>query len=138
MWRKCPRRFDGLPNKTHKIILPVLWDVKPIHALHKRFVNFVNKNAKTGNEIIKIWHNLTMQGSSSTGSNSVSHISFLYNISRHNVPKSKHSLQFDTPADDVVAVSTCINQLLTLGNNVHLGNIPREDIISGSDLFCTK
>ena len=39
-WRKCLRRIDGLPNKTHKIILPVLWYVKPIHAqLHKRFVN---------------------------------------------------------------------------------------------------
>ena len=55
-------------------------------------------------------------------------------LSRHNVPKSKYSLQFDTPADDVVAVSACINQLLTLRNNVHLGNIPQEDIISGIDL----
>ena len=37
-WRKCLRRIDGLPNKTHGIILPVLWDVKPIHVkLHKRF-----------------------------------------------------------------------------------------------------
>ena len=26
-WRKCLWRIDGLPNKTHKIILPVLWDV---------------------------------------------------------------------------------------------------------------
>ena len=26
----------------------------------------------------------------------------MYNISRHNVPKSKHSLQFDRPADDLV------------------------------------
>ena len=85
-WRKCLRRIDGLPNKTHKIILPVLWDVKPIHVqLHKRFVNFVKKNAKTENEIIKICHNLTMQGSSSAVSNSVSHIYFLYNISRHNI-----------------------------------------------------
>ena len=50
---------------------------------------------------------------------------------------SKHPLQFDTPADDVVAVSACINQLLTLRNNVQLGNIPREDIISGIDLLCT-
>ena len=66
-WRKCLRRIDGLPNKTHKIILPVLWDVKPIHVqLHKPFVN---KNAKTENEIIKICHNLTMQGSSSAVSN---------------------------------------------------------------------
>ena len=138
-WRKCLRRIDGLPNKTHKIILPVLWDVKPIHVqLHKRFVNFVNKNAQTENEIIKICHNLTMQGSSSAVSNSVSHISFLYNISRHNVPTSRHSLQIDMPADDVVAVSACINQLLTLRNNVHLGNIPREDIISGIDLLCTE
>ena len=112
-----------------------MWDVRPIHVqLHKRLVNFVNKNAKTENEIIKICHNLTMQGSSSAVSNSVSHISFLYNISRHNVPKSKYSLQFD----DVVAVSACINQLLTLRNNVHLGNITREDIISGIDLLCTK
>ena len=38
-WRKCFRRIDGLPNKTHKIILPVLWDVKPIHVqLHKRWI----------------------------------------------------------------------------------------------------
>ena len=71
-----------------------------------------------------------MQGNRSAVSNSVSHISFLYNISRHNVPNSKHSLQFDTPADDVVAVSACINQLLTLRNNVYLGNIPREDTTS--------
>ena len=86
-----------------------MWDVKPIHVqLHKRFVNFVNKNATNENEIIKICHNLTMQGSSSAVSNSVSHISFLYNISRHNVPTSKHSLLFDTTADDVVAVSACI------------------------------
>ena len=49
------------------------------------------------------------------------------NISRHNEPQSKHSLEFDTPADDVVAVSACINQLLTLRSNVHLGNIPPED-----------
>ena len=116
-----------------------MWDVKPIHVqLHKRFVNFVNKNAQTENEIIKICHNRTMQGSSSAVSNSVSHISFLYNISRHNVPTSRHSLQFDMPADDVVAVSACIKQLLTLRNNVHLGNIPREDIISGIDLLCTE
>ena len=79
-----------------------------------------------------------MQGSSSAVSNSISHISFMYNISRHNLPKSKHSLQFDTPADDVIAVSACINQLLTLRDNVHLGNIPREDIVSGIDLLCTK
>ena len=105
-----------------KIILPVLWDVKPIHVqLHKRFVNFVKKNAKTENEIIKICHNLTMQGSRSAVSNSDSHISFLYNISRHNVPTSKHSLQFDTPADDVVAVSACINQLLTLKKHTTRG-----------------
>ena len=46
-WRKCLSRIDGLPNKTHKIILPVLWDVKPIHVpLHKRFVIFLNENAK--------------------------------------------------------------------------------------------
>ena len=32
---------------------------------------------------------------------------------------SKHLLHFDTPADDVVAVSACINQLLTLRNDVH-------------------
>ena len=135
-WRKCLRRIDGLPNTTHKIILPVLWDVKPIHVqLHKRFVN---KNAKTENEIIKICHNLKMQGSSSAVSNSASHISFLYNISLHNVPTSKHSLHFDTPAGNVVAVSACIIQLLTLRNNVHLGNIPREDIISGIDLLCTE
>ena len=87
---------------------------------------------------IIICHNLTMQGSSSAVSNSVSHISFLYNISRHNVPKSKFLLQFDTPADHVVAVSACLNQSLTLRNNVHLGNIPREDIISGIDLLCTE
>ena len=134
-WRKCLRRIDGLPNTTQKIILPVLWDVKPIHVqFHKRFVN---KNAKTKNKIIKICHNLTMQGSSSAVSNSVSHISFLYNISRHNVPKSKHSLQVDTP-DDVVAVSACINQLLTLRKNVHLGNIPLEEKASGIDLLCTE
>ena len=36
--------------------------------------------------------------------------------------------------DDVVAVSACINQILTLTNNVHLGNIPQEDIISGIDM----
>ena len=77
-------------------------------------------NAETENEIIKICHNLTIQGSSSAVSNSVSHISFLYNISRHNVPKSKLSLQFDTPPDDVVTVSACIYQLLTLRNNLHL------------------
>ena len=126
--------------KLIKIILPVLWDVKSIHVqLHKRFVNYVNKNAKTENEIIKICHNLTTQGSSSAVSNSVNHISFLYNnISCHNIPKSKHSLQFDTPDDDVVAVSACVNQVLTLRNIVHLGNIPREDIISGIDLLCTE
>ena len=60
----------------------------------------------------------------------------MYDISHHNVPKSKHLLQFDTPADDVVAVSACINQLLTLRNNVNLGNIPREDILSRIDLLC--
>ena len=39
------------------------------------FVNFVglSKNAKTKNEIVKICHNLTMQGSSFADSNSVSH-----------------------------------------------------------------
>ena len=79
-----------------------------------------------------------MQGSSSAVSNSVSHVSFMYNISRHNVPKSKHLLQFDTPADDIIAVSACINQLLPLRNNVHLHNIPREDIVSGIDLLCTE
>ena len=58
-WRKCLKRIDGLPNKTHKIISPVLWDAKPIHVqLHKRFVNFVNKNAKTENEIIKICYHI--------------------------------------------------------------------------------
>ena len=62
----------------------------------------------------------------------------MYNISRHNVPTSKHSLQFDTPADDVVAESACVNQSLTLRNNVHIGNITREDIISGIDLLCTE
>ena len=114
----------------------LLYNHKPIHVqLHKRFVN---KNAKTENEIIKICHNLTMQGSRSAVSNSVSHISFLYNISCQNVPKSKHSLQFDTPDENVVAVSACINQLLTLRNNVHLGNIPREDIVSGIALLCTE
>ena len=125
-WRKCLRRIDGSPDKTHKIILPVLWDVKPIHVqLQKRLVNFINKNAKSENEIIKICHNLTIQ--------------FLYNISRHIVPKSKYSLQFETPADNVVAVSACINHSLsTLRNNVHLGSIPREDIISGIDLLCTE
>ena len=86
-WRKCLRRIDGLPNKTHKIILPALWDVKTIHVkLHKSIVNFVNKNAKTENEIIKI------KIGSSAVSNSDSHISFLYNISRHNVLKFKHLL----------------------------------------------
>ena len=61
------------------IKLPVLWDVKHIHVqLHKRFVNFENKNAETENEIIKICYILIMQGSSSAVSNSVSHISFLY------------------------------------------------------------
>ena len=79
-----------------------------------------------------------MQGSSTAVSYSVSHISFLYNISRHNIPKSKYSLQFDTPADDVVAVSACINQLLTLRNNVDSGNITREDIIFGIDLLYTE
>ena len=79
------------------------YTINPIRVhLHYHFENFVNKNAKTENKKIKIFHNLTMQGSSSAVSNSVSHISFLYNISRHNVPKSKQSLQFDTPADDVV------------------------------------
>ena len=29
-WRKCLRRIDGLPNKTHKIISPVLWDVQHV------------------------------------------------------------------------------------------------------------
>ena len=79
-----------------------------------------------------------MQGSSSTVSNSVSHIFFLYIKARHNVPESKHSLQFDTPADDVVVVSACINQLLTLRNNVHLGNISREDRVSGIDFLYTE
>ena len=27
-WRKCLRRIDQIPYKTHKAILPVLWDVK--------------------------------------------------------------------------------------------------------------
>ena len=30
-WRKCLRRIDGLPNKTHKIILPVLWETIAIY-----------------------------------------------------------------------------------------------------------
>ena len=78
-----------------------MWDVKPIHVLlHKRFVNFVNKNDRIENNIIEICHNLTMQGSSTSISNSVSHISCLYNIPRHNVPISKHLLQFNTLADD--------------------------------------
>ena len=117
-----------------------MWDVKDIHVqLHKRFVKFVNKNAKTENEMIKICHNFLQCKAAALPFQIVSAILyFLYNISRHNVPTSKHSLQFDTPADDVVAVSACINQLLTLRNNVHLGNIPREDIISGIDLLCTK
>ena len=85
-WRKYLRRIDGLPNKTHKIILPVLWDVKPtLVQLHKRLVNFLRKNGKTENEIIKICLTLTMQDSSSAVSNSVSHIYFQYNISRHNL-----------------------------------------------------
>ena len=92
-WGKCLRRIDVLPNKTHTIILPVMWDVKPIPVqLHIRFVNFVNKNDQIENNIIEICHNLTMQGSSTSISNSVSHISCLYNIPRHNVPISKHLL----------------------------------------------
>ena len=35
-------------------------------------------------------------------------------------------------------LSACINQLLTLRNNVHLGKIPREDIIFGIDLLCIE
>ena len=54
-WRKCLRRIAGLPNEIHKIILPVLWDVKSINVqLHKCFVNFVKDNSNTENEIIKI------------------------------------------------------------------------------------
>ena len=41
-----------------------------------------------------------MQGSSTSISNSVSHISCLYNIPRHNVPNSKLLVQFNTPVDD--------------------------------------
>ena len=45
-WRKCLWCIDGLPNKTHTIILYLVL----IHVqLHTCFVNFVNKNAKTGN-----------------------------------------------------------------------------------------
>ena len=37
---KCLRRIDGLPNKTHKNILPELWVVEPIHVhFHKRLTN---------------------------------------------------------------------------------------------------
>ena len=53
----------------------VLCEVKPIHVrLHKCFVNFVNKNAKTESEIIKLCHNLTMQGSSFAVTNIGGHI----------------------------------------------------------------
>ena len=117
-----------------------MWDVKLIHVqLHKRFVN---KNAETENEIIKICHNLTMQGNNSAVSNSVSQI-YLFCIIYHAIMYLSPNTcihTFDTPADDAVAVSACIKQLLTLRNNVHLGNIhvPQEDIVSGIDLLCTE
>ena len=78
-----------------------------------------------------------MQGSSLSITSSVSHISFLYNISRHSVPNSKHLLQCDRPADDVIAVSDFIKQLLTLKNNVYL-SITTLDIKSGIGFLCTQ
>ena len=79
--RKAIRRIFNLPYQTHCKLLHLITQVLPIDMqLHIRTVKFLKSISMSGNDIVKMYTKLCLNGSGIALANSINFISYKYNV----------------------------------------------------------
>ena len=85
-WRKCVRHLFNLPYNTHSVFLPLVCNDMPIEVqLHNRFIKFFINQQNHNNYVINLCARLATNGSQSDVSNSLSYVSYIYNMDKSNM-----------------------------------------------------
>lgn len=89
-WRKCIRRMWSLPYRTHCSLLHLICQDTTIEVqLHKRFLNFFKSIIESSNTCMQIMGQVTLRGSCSATSNSLTYICQQYGLSKYTDIKTK-------------------------------------------------
>jgi hypothetical protein len=143
-WRKAIRFLFGLPYRTHSKLLHLIVKDMPIDAqIIKRFMSFHCSLANSSNSIVRSCYELVLAGSQSSVSNSLSHVSEFFNISRDNVNDFvSNGLFVSNDSDEDIAIAGVITELLDFISLQYLNVMPsvlsREDCLTMIELLCTS
>jgi len=125
-WRKCIRFLLDLPPRTHSMLLHRICQDIPIEdQIYIRFIKFFSTLLLSSNPIVTLCVSLALNGSRSSISNTISHISLLTNIPRHEIPYSVSHFSLNEENFDSNEASL-ISDLLKMRNE-HLFSISREN-----------
>ena len=86
----------GLPRTTHCNLLHQICQDIPVHnQICIRFIKFFNAAINSSNSVIKLCASLALNGSGSSISNSLSHISHKNRTARHDLINSFSALRYN-------------------------------------------
>jgi len=100
-WRKAVRLLLQLPPRTHcSLLAPLCSDKEPRTQIALRYCKFVRSLGSSSNDRVQQCLAIAVAGSQSAFGRSLSAISALFGISRHQLPSSVPALPQDEPNPD--------------------------------------
>ena len=129
-WRKCVRRIFKLPSQTHNSLLYYICKDGPIDTqLHRRFLKFILSITNSSNSNVKFLSKHVIKGSLSSTCDSLSYVSYLYNLDRYNITVSCVS-QLQIPVNQAVECKAGLIADFIEYRDSHLNDNAIKDIIN--------
>ena len=124
-WRKAIRNLLDLPYNTHcELLHNICDDVRIDKQLYVRFIKFMNQLRTSDNTLTKLCYNMAINGSSSSISNSISHLSYIMNVSREEVLKVSFYKDMRSHEQDTYAAhANIIKELMLERNTNNISNV---------------
>ena len=141
-WRKAIRNLLNIPYQTHCSLLPhICENVHIERQIHSRVFKFLHNILKCSeeNECVNIALKLMINGSTSTMSNSITKLCYVYNYTRDSICEESRLLN-DKDCEceqQLKCIASSIRDLIQIRDNASICIISREEAQRWLEALCT-